>query len=502
MTRTRGSFVWLAIAATVALLGTFKGTNLFKDQPPKKLNLVRVSFGTISAIPDPAKIRTAGEWYLLNHIGSPLLTYDHSQGHFSPLIVESWTIEGNIYTFKLRKDARFSDGSPILADDVAASIRRLLIRKTSSHFPIWEYISGCEGVLNESSACPGMVVLDDRTIAFTLTNRRESFLLHMASPEGAIWARRDIDSRSQGLNPTVYSGPYLIKSKGTDGTFELLKNSFSLIQSQTPLAPERIQARPLTRSQIEDGLVAGDVDLFIGDYIPYNKYKWAQQSFRVHETTPSSILYFFRLDRRESRDSFPRSFISTLWNSERDEGLFPADTFLPFGSLGAVTRTEYLEALTETAPKHPIRVAVPEVYFQDGFLALLSSAAKMANVDLQFKRLPISKFFSLFDQSENDEFDFALSTYVASERYPAVQLRYILNGKSPPAGISMASIDLPETSKDRMHALAEFQKALVSTQRVLPLFFVRTHIVAAPNINLGAQPTTDADLQIWKITGF
>ena len=44
-----------------------------------------------------------------------------------PGAAESWTVsdDGTVYTFKLRKDGVWSDGSPVTADDFVYSFRRL-----------------------------------------------------------------------------------------------------------------------------------------------------------------------------------------------------------------------------------------------------------------------------------------------------------------------------------------------------------------------------------------
>lgn len=114
--------------------------------------------------------------------------------------------------------------------------------------------------------------------------------------------------------------------------------------------------------------------------------------------------------------------------------------------------------------------------------------------------MPVSEFFSLFEEGKAQDYDFALSTYVASERYPAVQLRYLLNGRAPPIGTEMDLIDSPETSEERMKKLTHFQKKLLEQQLVVPLFFVKTHIVYQTHLLIGKQPVTDADIHLWKVT--
>lgn len=70
--------------------------------------------------------RLSGEQSLLRAIHSRLVGMT-SAGKPEPGIAESWrTIgDGRIWEFKLRGDAKFSDGSPVTAEDVAFSLWRI-----------------------------------------------------------------------------------------------------------------------------------------------------------------------------------------------------------------------------------------------------------------------------------------------------------------------------------------------------------------------------------------
>src|SRR5690606_13172558 len=42
-----------------------------------------------------------------------------------PSLAESWTVDGNVWTFKLRQDVKFADGSPFTAQDVIFTYDRV-----------------------------------------------------------------------------------------------------------------------------------------------------------------------------------------------------------------------------------------------------------------------------------------------------------------------------------------------------------------------------------------
>lgn len=42
-----------------------------------------------------------------------------------PALAESWTVDGKVWTFKLRPDVKFSDGTPFTAEDVVFTYDRI-----------------------------------------------------------------------------------------------------------------------------------------------------------------------------------------------------------------------------------------------------------------------------------------------------------------------------------------------------------------------------------------
>ena len=63
-----------------------------------------------------------------NHIFEPLIRFDYDAGAFEPVLAESWGIEdkGRTWVFKIRRDVRFHDGSPLTAEDARATYDRVL----------------------------------------------------------------------------------------------------------------------------------------------------------------------------------------------------------------------------------------------------------------------------------------------------------------------------------------------------------------------------------------
>ncbi|MCS6774417.1 MAG: peptide ABC transporter substrate-binding protein [Anaerolineae bacterium] len=99
------------------------------------------------------------------------LTRLTESGEAQPDLAESWTVssDGITYTFTLRPDARWEDGEPITAQDVAFTVKLL----QDPSFP---------GLSTLSQAWSDVTVIpvSERTVQFQLSRPRASFLNHTA----------------------------------------------------------------------------------------------------------------------------------------------------------------------------------------------------------------------------------------------------------------------------------------------------------------------------------
>ena len=82
---------------------------------------------------DAQKTGTAVTGLLMRYLGDTLVTKD-LKGNYVGALARSWTVsrDGLTWTFQLRTDVKFHDGSPFNADAVKASIERALAPETKS----------------------------------------------------------------------------------------------------------------------------------------------------------------------------------------------------------------------------------------------------------------------------------------------------------------------------------------------------------------------------------
>jgi peptide/nickel transport system substrate-binding protein len=95
------------------------------EAPAPAKRVLRITFSWPNRIDPAVGNDYAGSTSLTNLYDS--LIFPNAAGGVDPSLAESWEVspDGTVYTFKLREDAVFHDGSPVMASDVVYSFNRL-----------------------------------------------------------------------------------------------------------------------------------------------------------------------------------------------------------------------------------------------------------------------------------------------------------------------------------------------------------------------------------------
>ncbi|MFA6892166.1 MAG: peptide ABC transporter substrate-binding protein [Sphaerochaetaceae bacterium] len=114
-----------------------EGTNV-AAQPAKNANEIvfRIANGAEPESLDPALIQGVPEHRIYEGLFEGLVANDPKDASPVPGVAESWSSneDGTVWTFKIRKDAKWSDGVPITAHDVVYSWLRELDPATASPY--------------------------------------------------------------------------------------------------------------------------------------------------------------------------------------------------------------------------------------------------------------------------------------------------------------------------------------------------------------------------------
>ncbi len=143
------------------------------------------------------------------------------KGEVKEGIAEKWEVsdDGLVYTFHLR-DAKWSDGEPITAENFVYSWRRLMDPATAAPFAyIGEYIKNGRAVETGEMKPEELAVkaIDDKTLEVTLEHPTAYFLSMMGLSSLFAPLRQDIVEEygkdfAADAEKNVYSGPYVLTS--------------------------------------------------------------------------------------------------------------------------------------------------------------------------------------------------------------------------------------------------------------------------------------------------
>lgn len=136
------------------------------------------------------------------------LVYRAADGTISPWLASDWTIsdDARTYTFDLRDDVEFSDGTPLDAEAVKVNIEHVLDPDTAS-------AQAASMLSGENFA--GVEVVDDDTVEFTLVEPYAPLLGNLSSAFLGIYSPTVItehaaDLAAGGPEVTVGSGPFIL----------------------------------------------------------------------------------------------------------------------------------------------------------------------------------------------------------------------------------------------------------------------------------------------------
>jgi ABC-type oligopeptide transport system substrate-binding subunit len=180
---------------------------------------------------DPQKARSTQAGDVLRDIGEGLLSYSPT-GELVPGAAESWEIadEGLTYTFRIRSDARWSNGDPLTAGDFVFSLRRLVDPATAAFY------ANSIGVIANAEAIAagelppdqlGVEATDDRTLVIRLARPTPYLLSLLTNPTtfpvhaGSVAMHGDDFTRPGNL---LSNGAYTLDAWTPGSVLELSRN--------------------------------------------------------------------------------------------------------------------------------------------------------------------------------------------------------------------------------------------------------------------------------------
>lgn len=134
---------------------------------------ITINNGTEVASLDPHKTEGVPESDVITNLLEGLTATDNL-GHLVPGVAQQWQQQGNVWTFTLRPDARWSNGEPVTAADFVYSWQRLVDPKTASpyaSFLQYAHILNVDEIIagKQPPSALGVKALDEHHLQVTLS---------------------------------------------------------------------------------------------------------------------------------------------------------------------------------------------------------------------------------------------------------------------------------------------------------------------------------------------
>jgi oligopeptide transport system substrate-binding protein len=157
---------------------------------------------------DPATQHDSGD----KRVFSGLVSFDTSL-KLAPELAESWdvSVDGTVYTFHLRTNARFHDGRPVVAQDVIYSWERAANPATQSD-TVLTYLGDIVGVAEMHNGTAdhisGLKALDDHTLQVTIDAAKPYFLFKLTMPAAFVLDQKNVETGTEWYRTPNGTGPY------------------------------------------------------------------------------------------------------------------------------------------------------------------------------------------------------------------------------------------------------------------------------------------------------
>ncbi|MGP6486775.1 peptide ABC transporter substrate-binding protein [Duffyella gerundensis] len=312
----------LRFTLTALLVASYGSTAFAADVPPgtqlaEKQEIVRHIKDEPASL-DPAKAVGLPEIQVIRDLYEGLTNQDAS-GKVVPGVAESWQSSDNkTWIFTLRKDARWSNGEPVTADDFVYSWQRLVDPKTSSPFA---WFAGLSGIENADAIAKGsmgvdklgVTALDKHRLKVTLVrpvpyfpSLTANFSLYPVSK--TVIAQHGSDW-TQPAN-LVGNGAYKLQDRVVNEKIVLVRNDRYWDNAHSVLT--KVTFLPINEeSSATKRYRAGDID--ITESFPKNMYALLKKTLPGEVYTPDQLgtyYYAFNTEKGPTADVRVRQALS------------------------------------------------------------------------------------------------------------------------------------------------------------------------------------------------
>ncbi|MED0968579.1 peptide ABC transporter substrate-binding protein [Bacillus paramycoides] len=231
MRRKKSRLMVMALVTSLFLTACTNKANKSDTEAQKQVLNLTVSEEIPSL--DTAKTMDGTSAHVMQNIFEGLYVLD-DQDNPIPAVAKSFerSEDGKKYIFDLRKDAKWSNGDPVTANDFMFAWRRAVSHETASQYAYMLFYIKNAKEINKGEIPPnelGVKVVDDYTLEVELEQPTPYFLQLLALPIYLPQHESFLKEQGQnyGLEPSnlIYNGPFVLEKWKHEQEFQLKKNN-------------------------------------------------------------------------------------------------------------------------------------------------------------------------------------------------------------------------------------------------------------------------------------
>jgi len=251
---------------------------------------------------DPHKVSGVPESNILRQMFVGLTTTD-PDGKTIPGMAESWeSADNKVWTFKIR-DAKWSNGDPVTAEDFVYSFRRVVDPNTAS--PYASYLAD-DKVLNAQEVIDGKVkpdalgvkALDEKTLQVTLSEPVPYFpdtLIHTSVKPVPQKVVEKFGEKWTDPANIVVNGPYKISEWQVNDKIVLERNESYYDNANTTLEKITLLAIPSSTTDVAR-YQAGEIDITYNEVPPEQFASLKEQLGDQLQVSPMLCTYYYEFN--------------------------------------------------------------------------------------------------------------------------------------------------------------------------------------------------------------
>ncbi|PWK05991.1 peptide ABC transporter substrate-binding protein [Tumebacillus permanentifrigoris] len=534
----KSKWVVLGLAVTV-LSGTIvgcgndkavvsdKGTSTEKQE----LNL---TLGDEIPSLDPSKGTDSISFTIMGQINEGLIRLDE-KGQPTAGVAKEWKVsaDGKTYTFTLRDDAKWSDGSAVTAQDFEYSWKRSLDPNTKSSYAFMlAWIAGGDAYNTGKGTADEVKVKakDDKTLEVQLESAKPYFLEQLAFPvffpEKKAFVEKVGDKFGGDVDKVLSNGPFKITQWSHEQSVEIVKNDTYWDKGNVKLDKVTFQVvkDPGARENLFE---AGQIDRFglLADQV--DRYKDKPEFKRRND------LYTGYLEYNSARPALANAKIRQALTFAIDgdkytdivfhDGSVGATGFVPTGISdgtgdfrehnGDVMKTKENAAKAKTLLAEGLKEAGLTEFPKLKLASSDSASGKKGvefikeqwrsnlGIDIEVELMP---FKLRLQKQRSKDYDISITNWGADYNDPMTFLDlFVTDGgfndvsyKNPKYDALIKSAQVEPDAKKRMQMLYDAEKMFMADMPVGPVYFSASTSISKPYIKNWVNRVTGPDMDL------